>query len=547
MKYSTLYGSKPFIAVFVLALAGNLTMPMPGRADSLNIDFETYKPGVINGQDGWSSFGAAGAGCAVYDHAVSSSVATPGFGFQSLRISNAVVSGCFSDQTFSKSLNDEAGESSAESGTWSGGSRQNHFEAHFDLASAVPGAQQPGLYVSVSPDRGDGARMSYLRFEDQADGIHVFFDDYQDVAPFGAFLSDSNGCGVGDDFIEIDIATLDQSVPHTIKFVMDFVDGPGNDVVKIYIDGVLKKTGKSWEDYFRYCEGNPTRPVDSLLFRTGGSSSNAAPATLGYGFLIDNLSLSSSNAVLVGSCSFNDDILNKIRTLLGDCTTDQTITVEDQWTLDGDGHSITAIDPVGGHFLGAIIKNAGATANVTDLTVTASGLANVCDSAGPPDTRLRGILFDGAGGSITNNTAVDVNQGASGCQEGNAIEVRNAPFDTTGTDVMVTISGNTVSGYQKNGITANGSVAATIIGNTVTGAGAIDYIAQNGIQIGFGSTATVQGNTIIGNNYTPKSWLACGLLYYASDGVRASKNVFAGNEKDVCNFGRGGGQYNPAP
>jgi hypothetical protein len=29
--------------------------------------------------------------------------------------------------------------------------------------------------MTVSPD--DGARMSYLRFEDQADGVHVFFID----------------------------------------------------------------------------------------------------------------------------------------------------------------------------------------------------------------------------------------------------------------------------------------------------------------------------------------------------------------------------------
>lgn len=46
--------------------------------------------------------------------------------------------------------------------------------------------------------------------------------------------------------------------------------------------------------------------------------------------------------------------------------------------------------------------------------------------------RLRGILFDGAAGSITHNTVTNINQGASGCQEGNGIEVRNGPFDNTG-------------------------------------------------------------------------------------------------------------------
>lgn len=48
--------------------------------------------------------------------------------------------------------------------------------------------------------------------------------------------------------------------------------------------------GTSWEDYFRECEGNPSRPVDSILFRTGGV---AQAALLGKGFLIDNLTESS--------------------------------------------------------------------------------------------------------------------------------------------------------------------------------------------------------------------------------------------------------------
>lgn len=283
------------IFAFLASIALFASLPATALADSLSIDFEDppYTLGVIDLKDGWSSFGAAGSGCALYDHKVDSSLGTLGFGLQSLRVSNAITSGCFSDQTFSKSLLDEAGETSAVSDGWSGGTRQSHFESQFSLASTVPGAQQPGLLMSTSPDRGDGARMSYLRFEDQGDGVHVFFDDYQDVAPLGTSNGDINGCSGSDNFIESDIATLDRSVPHTFKFVIDFVDGTRNDVVKIYVDGVLKKTGTSWEDYFRYCEGNPTRPVDSMLFRTGGT---AVPANAGKGFLIDNLSLRSGLA-----------------------------------------------------------------------------------------------------------------------------------------------------------------------------------------------------------------------------------------------------------
>lgn len=235
------------------------------------------------------------------------------------------------------------------------------------------------------------------------------------------------------------------------------------------------------------------------------------------------------------------------KTLDADCTTDATLLVPDGVTLDGAGNTITAVDPPSGHFLGAVVAKFGSTADVINLVVTASGLANVCDEGA---NRLRGIMFDGASGSIVNNTVTDVNQGPSGCQEGNAIEVRNTPFDNTGLeDKVVTISGNIVSGYIKNGITVNGSVAATIINNIVIGAGpvGVPLAAQNGIQVGFGGTATIHDNNVSGNNYTPKSFVACGILYFDADGVRAFRNFVSDNERDFCNFGKGGGQFNPSP
>ncbi len=290
------------------------------QADLSNINFENppYTSGVIDGQDGWSSVGAAGGGCALYDHEVDSSLGTTGFGSQSLRVSNAVTSGCFGDQTFSKSLTDEAGETSAANDGKSGGTRESHFEAQFSIASTIPDSQQVGLAVSVSPDRGDGARMSYVRFEDQADGIHVLFSEFKDLAPFGVSLPDANGCGVEDDFFETDIATLDRSETHTVKFDMDFVDGTRNDVVKVYIDSVLEITGTSWEDYFRYCEGNPTRTVDSLIFRSGGT---AFPDNAGKGFLFDNLSLQSGEVEVVDETCTTSTLVSDTSTQFKGLTT----------------------------------------------------------------------------------------------------------------------------------------------------------------------------------------------------------------------------------
>jgi hypothetical protein len=130
--------------------------------------------------------------------------------------------------------------------------------------------------------------MSFLRFEDQPDGVHVFFDDATDNGPVGTTAT----------FNERDIATLDRAHTHTIGFSITFVPGPGNDVVRIYVDGALKATGTSWENYYRYDPEqagthNVVPVTRTLLFREGGSVS-AAPATMGNGFLVDNVSYSSS-------------------------------------------------------------------------------------------------------------------------------------------------------------------------------------------------------------------------------------------------------------
>jgi hypothetical protein len=322
LKMSDRIGSGWLRKAGVLLNLAAVIIFLSGVAAAQNVTFESYTLGNINGQDGWTKTGP-------YDHAVSASLGTPGFGAQSLRISNAITNGSFADMTFSKPAANEAGEASATNGGISGGVRKNSYQVQFSIATTTP-AQQTGLAMSVAPDRGDGARMSYLRFEDQADGIHVFFDDYRDAAPFGGANGDNaNGCGVGDDFTDIDIATLNRSVPHTVQFVVTFVNGAHNDIVKIYLDGVLKATGTSWEDYFRFCAeqsaDNNTHTVDSLLFRTAGT---AAPATSGAGFLVDNFtensfSAAAGNSTVVVNHSdinnwvFYDDNTDKVDPTLG--------------------------------------------------------------------------------------------------------------------------------------------------------------------------------------------------------------------------------------
>ena len=257
------------VAVLILASA----LALAARADTIGpITFESsqgYFVGDINGKPipstlpngAWKKLGPA------YDVKVVPITAYPAaagynFGSQTLQISDAVTSGSFDDQTFSPGLADEAGESGAFNAGLSGGLRQPHFAASFLIGTSQGDVEQSGLHMTVSPDRGDGARMSFLRFEDQADGVHVFFVDVVDKGTVGTVAN----------FRTSEIATLSRTRSHFIQFSIEFKDGPANDTVKIYIDSKLVKTGTTWEDYYRYDpeqtpQGNKVPTVDKLLFR----------------------------------------------------------------------------------------------------------------------------------------------------------------------------------------------------------------------------------------------------------------------------------------
>lgn len=235
------------------------------------------------------------------------------------------------------------------------------------------------------------------------------------------------------------------------------------------------------------------------------------------------------SAQAVTDCMFTEDSLNMTKTLDGDCTTDSTILVPDGYLLDGNGYTITGYDPDGGgHFVGAVVMNGGAVAHIKNLGVTVLDLANVCDGGAD---RLRGIMFEGAGGTITHNDVFGINQGPSGCQEGNAIEVRNAPFDDTHPDTkIVEIAYNSIENYQKTGIVANGDVDVSIHHNVVGESATQENLAANSVQLGFGATGSVMHNHIDGNQWKGTSdYAASAVLVYLANNVNVSKNNIRGN------------------
>jgi hypothetical protein len=293
-------------------------------------------------------------------------------------------------------------------------------------------------------------------------------------------------------------------------------------------------------------------PTDIIGTTVGGNRYGWLVDTDFSSLALDNITRSGSSSL--GACQVSTTGSSPtIYTLLANCTTDHTIVVPQNAggsVFNGSGYSITGVDPTAAHFLGAVVQaQAGSNAiTVKNLTVTVSNLSDSCDAG---IDRLRGILFDGVSGTIQNNTVTDIEQGptdASGCQEGNAIDVRNTAGTTPKPNV--TIDNNTVTDYQKTGIIATLSTVATITNNIVTGDGPISYIAQNGIQVSFKATAKLVGNDVSLNNYSPPKVVACGLLIYKAGGVSGATksgiqyikadNDFHANEQNICNFGKGG-------
>jgi hypothetical protein len=81
------------------------------------------------------------------------------------------------------------------------------------------------------------------------------------------------------------------------------------------------------------------------------------------------------------------------------------------------------------------------------------------------------------------------------------------------------IAGNTIEQYQKGGIVANGpGTDVQVMDNTVTGFGPVSFIAQNGIQVGYGAAASVMKNRVSGHSYTGTSTVSGGIIVVGGPG-----------------------------
>ena len=216
----------------------------------------------------------------------------------------------------------------------------------------------------------------------------------------------------------------------------------------------------------------------------------------------------------------------------------EQVTVNKDLTLTGSSATIQAPSSF------AVDKNivditGGASVTMSDFTVSGPG-SSVCDSIHTGIAVLGGPTLHLSDTTVRNSRDAPL----CGSQNGEGIRV-GTPREPPTPDVgHATIDNVVVTGYQKNGIVVAGTgSSAQVTNGTTVGAGKTTVIAQNGVEVINGATATVDTNVIKGDFYTPRTFTACGLLIINAGGVQASGNTYINDEKNQCNFGKGGGTF----
>ena len=213
-------------------------------------------------------------------------------------------------------------------------------------------------------------------------------------------------------------------------------------------------------------------------------------------------------------------------TLTADCDTTVPLTIPDGVTLNGAGHTITAHDVTPGSFNGAVVTNAGTSMNVENLTIMGTGFTQTQPVGSCGRAALYGIWFNGAGGSVTNVTVTGITEG-SNCQVGRAI-VGNGTAGQT-----LTITGTTVSDYNKDAMHAYG-MTMNVSDSTIDPPASLKGITgQNGLVYQDGASGTTSDSTIFGSGYGNANNANTAVLLFGATNVTLSGDTITGDGTDI--------------
>ncbi|MCW2756972.1 MAG: Branched-chain amino acid transporter, amino acid-binding protein [Nocardioidaceae bacterium] len=238
----------------------------------------------------------------------------------------------------------------------------------------------------------------------------------------------------------------------------------------------------------------------------------------------------------------NNDVSGTTITLTSDCYLASTLTVPDGFTLDGNGHTINAVEITenGNTFPTAVVQSASgaggasavATLNVRNLNIVGRFGTNA-------DTNVYGINFENAGGSLTNVSVVGITHGIGG-QTNRAVRVNNAGT----TRANLAISGLKIRNFSKSGLYVNGPVDVNATGMDIGYAASPDgtqltTVAANSVSLLNGASGSIANSTIAGNRYStdntggPNDALAAAILLIDPGTVTVSGTTITGQDSDV--------------
>jgi hypothetical protein len=225
----------------------------------------------------------------------------------------------------------------------------------------------------------------------------------------------------------------------------------------------------------------------------------------------------------------------------------EQVSVGKNLTLAGSGNAIIQAPA-------SLLVDGNGKKNVVEVKSSASVTMAGFTVAGPGPGGCGSIdtgiaVLGGASLNLSNTTVRDIRDSPfSGCQNGEGIRIGTPRYSATPAVGSATINNVNVYDYQKNGIVVAGSVggvnsSARITNTVTTGQGPTAVIANNGIEVVNGATASISSSTIRDNFYTgTQNAVACGLLIISSSGVsNDSTNVYLGNQKNICVHSKGGG------
>jgi hypothetical protein len=163
--------------------------------------------------------------------------------------------------------------------------------------------------------------------------------------------------------------------------------------------------------------------------------------------------------------------------------------------------------------------------SIKNIRVDGFGRGNACGS--PLNYRFEGIAYYNAGGSVEQSYVTSIRETPiNGNQHGVAIYANN----NTGGPYTLDVSDTTVIDYQKNGFALSGEgLTANVTRCTSTGAGPVNFIAQNGIQIGFGAGGSVTDCIVSGHQYTPATAASVGVLLYQATDTSVTGSTITNN------------------